>query len=109
VYGELTVKAFGAQPCGAHKFLLGFRKPQGGAVKLGEKRMNSAAEEQAPLPTVMGIARECYDASNDDARAATNLMVQRVFEDDELFQALMSPLVRRACYDAIASIYITGR
>ena len=57
------------------------------------------------LPDLADIARESFEAANNDARAAVGLMSDRVRKNPSLFKALMLPLVEEACYSQIRKIF----
>lgn len=52
--------------------------------------------------TIPSTAREALEATGGDVVRATELMVARVMKDPTLYRPLMDPLVKSACYDAIA-------
>lgn len=50
------------------------------------------------------IARETLDRHDNDVTKATTVMVQHVLGHPELFEELMRPLVRVACYDMLRKL-----
>ncbi len=55
-------------------------------------------------PNVHQIAKECLTAANGDVQLATMHMVQRCQSDDALREAVISTLLRQACYQAVTAV-----
>jgi hypothetical protein len=54
-------------------------------------------------PTVATVARDALDAAKGNALQATEIMVDRVQGNFALYRALMDPLLRESCYNAISA------
>lgn len=59
--------------------------------------------EETNLGPVAEQAEHCLDICNGDVSKATELMRQRINEDRDLFNELVEPLVKAACYTAVAA------
>src|SRR5688572_31661866 len=63
--------------------------------------------QEAPVQTeqtVMSVAREALDDAGGDVVKATEIMAAQITFHPHLYRALMDPLVRTACYEAVARI-----
>lgn len=65
---------------------------------------SKAMPDLIPSPTVPDSVRQCLEESNGIVTDATERLVGRVKSDNNLFQALMWPLIENACYDAVRSV-----
>lgn len=50
------------------------------------------------------VARECFKEADGDIMEATKVMAIAVKNDQELFRALMEPLLTEACYSIVSSM-----
>jgi hypothetical protein len=68
-----------------------------------DEQSHRRGRAKAP-PTVGEIAARCLDQNPGDIRDATTLMFETVIADPALYRALMDPLVRNACYNALTKV-----
>jgi len=62
--------------------------------------MNAVVKDSTEL-SVRDVAAKSMEKAGGDIQEATDIMEQWIIGDDRLFNELMTPLVREACYNAL--------